>query len=260
MLSGSNPLSSPFTSITEHQTTPFDQEAKAKKDALSRVHFDAEDVHRFLETIFKSSSGFIELLTLDPQTEKARRISFTSRDEAQEEIRIAAEKGLNVSVGIASRKASCSGTKQNLQESAALWVDLDCSPEEAQAASLGNFPPASSLTVRSGNGVHYYWLLKEPFNLESADSRDRFEAVLRGLTRSLGADPAATDSSRVMRVPGTTNHPSEKKRKLGRIARQASIIELNNNLYAFADFAAWEALGADLTPLFPPFLVTILQR
>ena len=36
--------------------------------------------------------------------------------------------------------------------------------------------------------------------------KDQAETLMRGMVRELGADPAATDSSRVMRVPGFYNH------------------------------------------------------
>jgi P4 family phage/plasmid primase-like protien len=51
-----------------------------------------------------------------------------------------------------------------------LWADLDhCTPEEAlgrcQAAGL----PSPSVVVRSGNGVHLYWILSEPYLIDDAE-------------------------------------------------------------------------------------------
>lgn len=37
-------------------------------------------------------------------------------------------------------------------------------------------------------------------------TKDQAEDVMRGMVREFGADPAATDSSRVMRIPGFVNH------------------------------------------------------
>jgi P4 family phage/plasmid primase-like protien len=51
-----------------------------------------------------------------------------------------------------------------------LWADLDhCTPEEAlkrcQVAGL----PSPSVVVNSGNGVHLYWVLSEPYLIDDAD-------------------------------------------------------------------------------------------
>jgi hypothetical protein len=37
-------------------------------------------------------------------------------------------------------------------------------------------------------------------------SKERAEEIMRGMVREFGADPAATDCSRVMRIPGFANH------------------------------------------------------
>jgi hypothetical protein len=46
-------------------------------------------------------------------------------------------------------------------------------------------------------------------------SKDQAELMMRGLVREFGADPAATDCARVMRVPGFVNH----KRHPGHLVR-----------------------------------------
>ncbi len=41
--------------------------------------------------------------------------------------------------------------------------------------------------------------------------KDQAEEMMRGMVREFGADPAATDSARVMRIPGFTNHKRHPK-------------------------------------------------
>jgi putative DNA primase/helicase len=50
-----------------------------------------------------------------------------------------------------------------------LWADLDhCTPEEALARCEKAGLPRPSVIVRSGHGVHLYWLLAEPFLIDDA--------------------------------------------------------------------------------------------
>jgi hypothetical protein len=50
-----------------------------------------------------------------------------------------------------------------------LWADLDhCTPEEALARCAAAGLPRPSVVVSSGNGVHLYWLLEEPYLIDDA--------------------------------------------------------------------------------------------
>lgn len=91
----------------------------------------------------------------------------------------------------------------------ALWCDFSAavtSVDQARdAIQQAGIPPATML-VWSGNGVHGYWLLKQPVRPEDA------KPYVKGIHEALPTD-ATHDSSRIMRVPGTLNtkdpaHPS----------------------------------------------------
>src|SRR4051794_3654564 len=77
-----------------------------------------------------------------------------------------------------------------------LWAD--CDGEDAVAA-LGEFDPAPPIVIASGTGgnCHAYWPLTEPL------ARDEVERANRRLAQAPGADPAAADAARILRVPGT---------------------------------------------------------
>jgi hypothetical protein len=107
----------------------------------------------------------------------------------------------------------------------ALWLDLDIAGEGHEKVGLPRnqtdadrilselpFPP--SWTVATGGGTHVYWVLREPWVLESPEERDRAAAVVRGW-QTLAIDAAANlgfvvdathDLSRVLRPVGTVNH------------------------------------------------------
>ena len=103
-------------------------------------------------------------------------------------------------------------TKANIQALRAWWADLDdkaaatrCDPEELA------LPP--SLLVRSGHGLHLYWLVQGPSGCAGDRARqEAHEAELKRIQAALatfGADPAVCEVARVMRVPGFWNRKRE---------------------------------------------------
>jgi hypothetical protein len=83
-----------------------------------------------------------------------------------------------------------------------------------QAASI--IPPAFAPTiiVATGNGVHVWWLFKEPYIFESDEERNevqrvvaRFHTMVRLNAAKFGWDyDRLSDLARVLRVPGTRNY------------------------------------------------------
>jgi hypothetical protein len=97
--------------------------------------------------------------------------------------------------------------KDNVRETVCLHADvdfknLDCDEPTIRAA-LETLPTPPSIVIRSGNGLHLYWLLREV--VETQRIRDRLEAALRQLAAVCGGDPAVAEVSRLMRLPGTHN-------------------------------------------------------
>lgn len=100
-----------------------------------------------------------------------------------------------------------------VQQIRSLWVDLDCyrmaiSPQEAleqsrERADEGLIPWPSA-AVWSGRGLYVQWLLRPA----PRAALPRWAAVQQYLTATLadlGADPAAIDAARVLRLAGTVN-------------------------------------------------------
>lgn len=63
------------------------------------------------------------------------------------------------------------------------------------------YPP--SIIVRSGNGLHCYWLFKEAIDVQ--EHRERIEAALRQLADLVAGDLQVCEVSRLMRLPGSHN-------------------------------------------------------
>jgi virulence-associated protein E len=100
------------------------------------------------------------------------------------------------------------------------------------------FEPAPTFTIDSGNGLQLLWRLEQP--VELADDPARIadvEARNHALALALGADPSTRNVDRILRLPGTTNHPNRKKRALGRVAVPSRLVEFNDVAHPLSAFA-----------------------
>jgi hypothetical protein len=91
-------------------------------------------------------------------------------------------------------------TKNDIRAIRHLYVDLDRDGAKALAIieRSNQFPRPTFLLRTSPGKFQVIWHV-EGFGLDQA------ETLLRGLARKLGGDPAATDSARVLRLPGFVN-------------------------------------------------------
>lgn len=115
-------------------------------------------------------------------------------------------RGRHVYFGVASRKDATSGEMHNCARLAAVWIDLDYKrcPETEGRRLLTEFPFPANIRVATGGGLHAYWLLAEPLDVQADAALIR--DTLERLAVKFNADPSVTDPSRVLRVPGTLNH------------------------------------------------------
>lgn len=187
-----------------------------------------------------------------------QRYQTFARDqiEALHAIDADCKRGCNVYAGMATRgervsdeTGRISGGKDNLVACRALWVDKDGlyaeGAREEWECALEQFPLQPSMRVDSGNGEHCYWILEEPFEFDRCDML-QLEYALKGLADLLACDPAATDASRILRVPGTFNLPTPDKMAAGRTEMRCRILSTTGALYQFEDFEAFVQRGAAL--------------
>ena len=128
-------------------------------------------------------------------------LSLTSIFEAPQEVMNSLEKfkGYNSFFAVAVRNG-INGKKEGISEVPVLWVDLDGAPINKIMES----PWQPSGTVETSPGkFHVYWKLREAASHEEIH---RIENLLKRLAFLFGADPAATDASRILRLPETLNY------------------------------------------------------
>lgn len=130
--------------------------------------------------------------------------------------------------------------KADMAAATGLHVDVDPRPGEELEAEreralrlLRAYNPAPTAIVDSGGGYQAFWKAEEPVSLEG-DPTPIERRNLR-IEADLQAD-ACHNLDRLMRLPGTVNWPSEKKRKKGRVARLASVVDAEwGRTYRLAD-------------------------
>lgn len=141
----------------------------------------------------------------------------------------------NLYVGVALRRGG--GDKAHCTRVAAVWVDQDYKhypDEDGAAAALERFPLPHSAVVASGGGLQPYWFLREA---AEPDEFERVEAVNRGLTSVLAPEgsrlDAATDVSRILRLPDTLNLKYQPPRRTRLLSVEPT------RRYALSDLEAW---------------------
>jgi hypothetical protein len=133
-----------------------------------------------------------------------------------------------------------------------LLADLDPRDDEKPEAAKerytkqlngGGFFVEPAALVDSGNGLQGVWRLSEPIPLgeptKNANGKLEFspedkakiedaEARSKSIMSRLGSNAGTQNIDRLLRVPRTINLPNAKKRKLGRVECNASVISLSD--------------------------------
>ena len=121
--------------------------------------------------------------------------------EFQSRLRNENSAGADIFIGMNPLKDGADGrTKCNIRRIRHLYLDLDTGGQDALEA-IRNSPeiPAPNFVLDTSPGKHQI-----VWRVEGLD-QERAESMLRAMADQFGGDPAATDSTRVLRLPGFTN-------------------------------------------------------
>ena len=88
-------------------------------------------------------------------------------------------------------------SKKNLKRIRGIHADMDGASRDTLDAIRKRLPPTLEVESSGPANLHFYWLLEEGEDLDQESA----EAVHRRLV-TLGADKAAIDVSRLLRLPG----------------------------------------------------------
>jgi len=119
------------------------------------------------------------------------------------------EAGSNAGFGVSVRRdIEGSGGAENLLHTRAVWVDIDdpdISTESIDQRAEDNGYPQPHYLIRTGGGVHLYWILDQAHMLDTQPARRDFSKRLKLLTQALEGDEKCCEPARIMRAPGTPN-------------------------------------------------------
>jgi hypothetical protein len=103
-------------------------------------------------------------------------------------------------------RARQSSSELDVSQLVSFYADVD------SVKILGNnlAIPLPSLVVSSGHGYHLYWYTADPIPVNGGN-RDYLRAINRGLAKAVGGDSTCSDLSRMLRIPGFTNHKPPSK-------------------------------------------------
>ncbi|HEV2224555.1 MAG TPA: DNA-primase RepB domain-containing protein [Candidatus Acidoferrales bacterium] len=127
--------------------------------------------------------------------------------EFQSSLRRENSAGADIFIGMNPIKdGAYSRTKDSIREIRHLYLDLDTNGREA-VESIRNSPevPAPNFVLDTSPGKH-----QVVWRVEGID-QEQTESMLRALADQFGGDPAATDSTRVLRLPGFANMKYEEE-------------------------------------------------
>lgn len=166
-----------------------------KKDAGSKFiddNFEPDD--RLAVVLIDRRSGAV--------TQRIAPAKQIASPEFQAWLRDRNRMGADVFVSMNALAADARGrTKADISEIRHLYLDFDENGTEAvkRLQRRESMPKPNYLVNTSPDHWQVSWRV-HGFGKEEAES------VMRELVQEFGADPAATDSSRVMRIPGFANH------------------------------------------------------
>lgn len=188
----------------------------------------------FLESLFGTCEGsgwFFAVWTLDGRT----RTFPVWRKGYEEAAAYAAERSAEVDAYVAvcplrREPGTGRGKLEDVAALNALWVDIDVDGPWRKAGKPmpGTFADAMgivnavgiqpSMVVDSGHGVHAYWILSEPVEIDSDEGRVALSKTSRRWWQTVDAvakvrggwsiDPCH-DLTRVLRIPGTVNRKAD---------------------------------------------------
>ena len=176
------------------------------------------EAERFLAALFGCyNEGHIEVRAIRGTAGKKaiQQDWFAVADVAEAAARAlaASEAGWDAYVGVLPRKAR-SGRKTDVYGAGWVWCDLDFKEGEGAASLARLHGNAPTMLIASGGGVHCYWPLDRVTTFGGIQDARRFEQGLKRHAAQYDGDPAATDASRVLRVPGTLNYKYNPPRKV----------------------------------------------
>lgn len=159
---------------------------------------------QFLDLLDQSPKARFNIETYTDKKEKPKpdplRFRFPTRTREQVEKLLPRLNEINLEGGaiyVAVNEFSGQRKFENLHRVRGVHADLDKATEDQLRQLREMLPPTIVVQSSVAGKQHWYWLLEEGETLDP----DTAEAINRGIVAN-GADPAAVDVTRLLRLPG----------------------------------------------------------
>lgn len=182
---------------------------------MTLLHYNDKTGRAFLCRFLQQTEGGCHELRIFKESEEhlppSERIWITDPGDEVATVERHVARGEHVYISVAAAPAN-KGGKQNLLYTDFVHADMDfkgyAGGEQEARERLKAYDKQPAMVVHSGAGLHtYFGIERHPLTTEGG--RTLLERVLKQLCADLGADPAATDCSRILRLPGTWNLKSQ---------------------------------------------------
>jgi hypothetical protein len=223
----------------------------------------------YLHFLFDGLPGYVQLVALKEAAAPSAVSVGTSKIDSLasfiERCRVD-ERNIYYQVNPIRRPLDKKATKEDICVCANAHVDIDPEPPEGGAASPDYWAKQkskildrvderkASCIVDSGGGIQL--VLRLAPHVELPDRHEdpekwqqlvtRCEAINRRLIADYDGDVGTHDISRLMRLPGTENHPNAKKTKQGRVTSLALLLHRNKQLFNPEDLDSYAVAEAQV--------------
>jgi hypothetical protein len=140
------------------------------------------------------------------------------------------------------------GGQSGVWGASCLFCDVDGGQEGVEGAKqriVACGLPLPQLAVKSGGGIHCYWILREIVTFETHPQRETYKSILRRLCAVIGgaspaahADFSACECARILRVPNTTNWKRQDAPRDTKIVRCSLLYRENTELLSYEEWGA----------------------
>ncbi len=208
----------------------------------------ASSASKFLNLMWRSDDSAHFISIRDPKNGSFRNQPVANVAIAVQQAKEYSRKGMDVYFACAEYKSAESRKKENVAAAWALWVDIDCADDKANAGKgyrtieeaeqalvafcMSADIPLPTHRVLSGGGWHFYWVVTEHLSAQLWEATaTKFKELMK--TVEFLADPACTsDAARVLRVPGTNNYKTGEPRPVTLRASSDQVIAKEEMLEA----------------------------
>ena len=189
------------------------------------LHVPTQSTTQALQFLFGRANGTIEVCGLGDQGKVVAEHFDTSQiEDAVDWLESISERGYRAYFGIQPRQEHLAGngkraTDADVSQCVAIALDFD-DGEALTQASNGLFKVAKpSMVIRTGTApttrAWVFWVFRDP------ETNDDWYGLAKELAHATGADPSATNPSRIGRAPGFYTLPPAKKKERGYINERA---------------------------------------